>query len=513
MAKKVKEVSKPIFSGAEWSFEDIQTGLQIVEEIGKGELGLDLYTNQIEIINTEQMLDAYSSIGMPTYYDHWSIGKNFIRDNQMYQKGMRGLAYEMVINSDPCINYLQEDNTMLMQLLVLAHAGVGHNAVFKNNVYFKERTDATWIIDYLVYAKDFIKDCEERYGYDEVEKTIDAAHALRDNGVDRYARPKKLTTHEAKERKDKLERDRQAAVNEIWNTVPVGKKSATISSEKYDNFVERQKLLNLPQENILYFLQKNSPILKDWQREILRIVRKITQYFSVQGPTKVLNEGFASWSHYTILNMMYEKGMIDDGYYLEFITSHCGVVYQPPHDSPNYSGINPYYLGFNIFRDIERMCKEPTKEDEKWFPEIVGTNYLDTLKEAMMHYRDDSFILQYLSPKLIRDMKLFSVYNDSKSEYYKIDKIQNEDGYKRIISDLSHNYDMTNRFPNIQVTDVNLLGDRKLYLHHDIINGKKINRNSARDTLFYIQYLWGYDVELQDIENKKLVYRCGWRDD
>ncbi|MEL4395665.1 SpoVR family protein, partial [Shewanella algae] len=83
--------------------------------------------NQLEIITSEQMLDAYSSIGMPVFYRHWSFGKRFSIDEQMYRKGYAGLAYEIVINSNPCIAYLMEENSMTMQTLVMAHASFGHN--------------------------------------------------------------------------------------------------------------------------------------------------------------------------------------------------------------------------------------------------------------------------------------------------------------------------------------------------------------------------------------------------
>jgi hypothetical protein len=68
------------------------------------------------------MLDAYSSIGMPLMYKHWSFGKQFAQNEVMYRKGYRGLAYEIVINSSPCISYVMEENSMAMQTLVIAHA-------------------------------------------------------------------------------------------------------------------------------------------------------------------------------------------------------------------------------------------------------------------------------------------------------------------------------------------------------------------------------------------------------
>jgi len=154
---------RPLFDGAEWEFDLLKKGYDAIEEIGVGELGLDIYPNQIEVIRAEQMLDAYASIGMPNMYRHWSFGKHFAREEILYRKGARALAYELVINSDPCINYVMEENTMTMQLLVMAHAAMGHNHFFKNNYLFRQWTDATSILDYLSFAKEYVAECDEKY--------------------------------------------------------------------------------------------------------------------------------------------------------------------------------------------------------------------------------------------------------------------------------------------------------------------------------------------------------------
>jgi len=116
-----------LYDGADWDFSTIQRCNDAIEEIAVKDLGLSTYPNQIEVISTEQMLDAYSSIGMPLFYKHWSFGKQFARNEAMYRTGMQGLAYEIVINSNPCISYIMEENTATMQTLVIAHAAYGHN--------------------------------------------------------------------------------------------------------------------------------------------------------------------------------------------------------------------------------------------------------------------------------------------------------------------------------------------------------------------------------------------------
>jgi hypothetical protein len=125
---------RPLFEGADWEFGTIQKVHDAIEKIAVGELGLNVYPNQIEIIGTEQMLDAYSSIGMPLFYKHWSFGKHFARNEAMYRAGMQGLAYEIVINSNPCISYIMEENTATMQTLVIAHAAFGHNHFFQKQL-------------------------------------------------------------------------------------------------------------------------------------------------------------------------------------------------------------------------------------------------------------------------------------------------------------------------------------------------------------------------------------------
>ena len=178
----------PLPHGPEWDFELIERYHAAIAETA-AEFRLDTYPNQIEIINSEQMLDAYAASGLPIGYPHWSFGKAFIRNEQAYRKGYQGLAYEIVINSSPCIAYLMEENTLTMQALVIAHACYGHNSFFKGNYLFRQFTQADAMLDYLVFARRYVMECEERYGMAEVEEMLDSCHALMDYGVDRYKRP------------------------------------------------------------------------------------------------------------------------------------------------------------------------------------------------------------------------------------------------------------------------------------------------------------------------------------
>src|SRR5690606_37406067 len=202
-----KQPASPLlFSGSDWSFATLARAYEAIEAIALEELKLNVYPNQIEIISSEQMLDAYSSVGMPLMYQHWSFGKRFVFEEHLYRKGLRGLAYELVINSNPCISYLMEENTMAIQALVTAHAAFGHNHFFKNNYLFRQWTDANAILGYMEFAKKYVTKCEERYGTAAVEEILDSAHAIMDQGVFRYRRPPRLSSEKERERaRERLE--------------------------------------------------------------------------------------------------------------------------------------------------------------------------------------------------------------------------------------------------------------------------------------------------------------------
>jgi stage V sporulation protein R len=477
-------------SGSDWTAESIA---EYDREIGRvaADYGLDCYPHQIEIITAEQMMDAYASIGMPVYYHHWSFGKHFLATEKGYRRGQMGLAYEIVINSDPCIAYLMEENTMTMQALVIAHAAYGHNSFFKGNYLFRTWTAAEAIIDYLVFARDFIAKCEERHGDAEVEHLLDACHALMNVGVDRYKRPPKLSLIKERERQREREDYLQTQVNELWRTLPPRLAREQEAQEK--------RYPAEPEENLLYFIEKNAPLLEPWQREIVRIVRKIAQYFYPQRQTQLMNEGWACFWHYTLLHQLYDEGLVGDGFMLEFLQSHTNVVAQPPYNSKYYNGINPYALGFAMWRDIRRICESPTEEDRTWFPEIAGTDWREAMDFAMRNFKDESFVAQYLSPKLMREFRLFVLIDDDREDKLRVDAIHDEQGYLALRQALSEHYNLGNTEPDIQVWNVDLQGDRSLTLRHFQTDRRPL-ADSRDEMLRHLATLWGFPVRLEELD-------------
>lgn len=193
---------------------------------------------------------------------------------------------------------------------------------------------------------------------------------------------------------------------------------------------------------------------------------------------------------------------------IEVLQSHTNVIYQPPFDSPYYSGINPYALGFNMMRDIRRICEEPTDEDRHWFPDIAGQDWIKVLDFAMRNFKDESFIAQYLSPRLMREFRMFAVNDDDREETLEVTGIHDEEGYRTLRQALSDQYNLGSREPNIQVYNVDVRGDRSLTLRHFRYNRRPLG-DSVDEMLKHIRRLWGFDVRLETVDERGKVELLG----
>jgi stage V sporulation protein R len=499
-ARGAQRAAAPIASGTEWTVPLLERFDRALADHA-GRLQLDTYPIQYEVITAAQMIDLCSTVGMPVHYPHWSFGKQLLGQEHSYKKGMSGLAYEIVINTSPSLVYLMETNTLPLQVLVMAHAAYGHNAFFKSNYLFRQFTQADGILDYLTFARNFIVDCEERHGWREVERVLDCCHALAPYGVDRYKKPTRLSA--SRERERLAERLRFAEhhynpdVAYLYEGNGAGKDAAAEAFE--------------PQENLLYFIEKRAPKLAPWQRELVRIVRKISQYFYPQRLTKVANEGAATFWHYTLLHELYDHGQVDDGFMLEWLSNHSDVVTQPAFDAANYRGINPYALGFSIYRDIRRVCEQPTDEDREWFPRLAGTNWVEAVHFAMSNFKDESLIEQYLSPKVMRDLRLFMLADDeSDRSRYAVRAIHDDQGYARVRQTLAAQYRPETHMPPLAVTRFSADGDRALLLQHRVERGRLLETDTATEVLGYIKELWQFDVVLEEVDgsdNRLKVHR------
>lgn len=437
----------------EYTIEQLEKWNDKIQEIIH-EVGLNCYPQEFEICSYEDMLCYETYVGMPSHYPHWSYGKAYEKKKLLYSYNLEGLPYEMVINSNPCIAYLMRDNTLLLQILTIAHV-YGHNDFFKNNRLFVEGTKAEDTVDIFKRHTDRIRAYIEdpSIGYDGVERILDAAHAISFHTT-RLTKSKELSDEEKKKR---ILEDYYA---KLKNNNDLGK------DEKIP-FPDMGKVPLQPTEDIMGFLAQYGR-LQEWEKDIIKIVMDETKYFIPQIETKIMNEGWASYFHYKILN----KLNLPQGLHIEFLNRHNQVI------RPFLGSINPYYMGFKIFEDIEKR---------------YGMKKIFEVREIE---RDESFIRRYLTNELCRDMNLFSYSKSSRD--YKVEEVSDEEGWRKIRDIIANSVGMGS-IPIIKVIEI--LKDGSLLLEHEY-DGRELELTYAYETLKYLSTLWGGKVELRTIINK-----------
>lgn len=480
--------NKLMFESSEWTLDLIEKMWGVIDDLAVTKYKLKYYDPQIEIVTADQMLYHHSMNAMPTLYSHWSFGKQHIQAAKDWEAGKSSIAYETIINTDPMICYIMEDNSATMQALVLAHAVCGHGSFFAGNYLFKEWTDAKAVVNTLKHSREYIKECEVAHGADRVEKLLDACHALYYHGIDRFRRRRIKRTEDIAER----DRDRAKHEQESYDIV-----HETLKQPKPLQKKGRQKETMdwpFPEENLLYFIEKHSPSLESWEKEIVRVVRKSAQYFYPQIQTKVMNEGWASFWHYTLMTDLYDQGYIHEGHYLEFLDSHTSVCQQPTHQQ-----MNPYALGFEMFMDLKRACESPEEDDYEFLPLVAGKPWLETLHWVMENFKDETFIQEFLGPRVVRHFELFCVEDNAVEDKYKILTIQDKEDLYMIRKNLAKQYSFDLMVPQVEVMDYDMKGDRSLSLRHSSVDGKILEENSRKAMMKYLLKLWGHPVRLQEV--------------
>lgn len=412
----------------EYTNTDLMIWCDTVEEMAKN-LGLDFYPQEFEIIGYKEMIGYEAYVGMPSRYPHWSFGKSFERTESLYKYNLTGLAYEMVINSNPCLAYLMKDNTLLLQILTMAHV-YGHNDFFKNNRLFKEGTRASYTLEMFKNHANMVREYinDPSIGYDEVEKILNAAHAIR------------------------FQTDRA-----------IGMKGS-------ENPAHGE-----PQDDIISFII-NRGDLAEWQKNVLNVVRKETAYFLPQIETKIMNEGWASYWHYKILHML----NLPDSLHIEFIKRHNDVI------TPALGRINPYHLGFEMFKDLEKRYG------------------IEKIFEVRALERDESFIRRYLTKELCYELNLFEYMK--KDNDYIVEEISDDAGWIEIRNTLCSTCGMGG-MPYIRAVESSKK-DNTLILEH-VHEGRDLNSSYTEATLKHIYDLWGHPIQLDTrIKGKRAQYYC-----
>jgi stage V sporulation protein R len=441
--------------------------------------GLKCYSQEFEVCDHNDMIGYMAYSGMPSHYSHWSYGKNFERQKTMYEYGVSGLPYEMVINSDPCVAYLMRDNSLLLQILTIAHV-YGHNDFFANNFTFTSATDARHTLEQFKNQGARIDSYMEdpSIGIDLVESALDHAHAVSFQ-VSKNLAIRKLSLQQQRERKWQAA---QGPVDPYQNIHP----------KKEFKSPDLSKIPLEPEENILEFIAQYNPYLPEWKRDVLRIVDSTTRYFVPQMETKIMNEGWASYWHYKILQNL----NLDQGLFLEFLVKHNQVL------RPTPGGLNPYHLGFVIWHDIERRWNEGKTgrefTDDTPKVDISTLDENDTpgrkkIFEVRESDRDTSFLRRFLTPEIMRDLELFQ--HEKRGKDRVITKVSDEENWHQVKETLIQNVG-TGSIPTIKIEDADFGRNRTLYLKH-YHDGRDLLLEYAEHTLRHIKGLWEREVVLE----------------
>lgn len=446
---------------------------------------LNCYPQEFDICDHNEMIGFMAYSGMPSRYSHWSYGKTYEKQKTMYDYGVSGLPYEMVINSNPCLAYLMRDNTLLLQILTIAHV-YGHNDFFANNFTFTSNIDAQYTLEMFKNHSSRIDSYIEdpSIGLEAVETMLDHAHAV-SLQRSRNLAIKQLSRQEQAQRA--LERA-QGHDDPHWEIHPKKEYVAP----------ELNKLPLEPDENLLQFIVRYNPYLAEWQRDIISIVDKETRYFIPQMETKIMNEGWASYWHYKILN---ELNLTQD-LHLEFLVRHNQVL------RPSPGGLNPYHLGFVLWHDIERRWNEgdtgreftddspPSNLSELDENDTPGRKKIFEIRESD---RDTSFLRRFLTVDIMRELELFQ--HEKRGKERIITKVSDEEHWKAVKDTLVKNVG-TGSIPVIKVEDADFGRNRTLYLKH-YHDGRDLQLEYAEHSLKHLAALWGREVVLETSLNGK----------
>ena len=425
---------------SEWTFKDLEKWDDKICKIGE-KYGLDWHPINYEVCDYYEMIGHMSYHGLPSHYAHWSYGKSFERTHQMYNMGMEGLPYELIINSNPSIAYLMRENPLHIQVIIMAHC-IGHSDFFKNNTTFKSTRPDSVVSRFRNGRKriqGYIED--PSIGIEKVEKILDAAHAIRFQ-TDWYG-----------------QRMDHSSLRKIYN-----QKITNDENDKYKDF----NIDRIPLEadyDILAFLIEHGRHMSEWEKDLLNIVRDESLYFIPQIRTKIMNEGWACFWHYKILKEL----DLPQKLYIPFIKSHNQVV------RPHLGGLNPYHIGWYLFKRIE----EEKGIDECFF-----------VREA---FNDESIMREFLDQKACLDLNLFTY--SLKRNNFTIDDVSDDDGWKIVRQTLINNIGL-NGYPRVAVTDLSPTGSLTLTHEHD---GRDLELQYAEEVVKHISTLWEDAVKLMTI--------------
>jgi stage V sporulation protein R len=451
--------------------KELEIAVEQIWEVARG-FGLDPYPTNFEIVPATVMYEV-GSYALPGRYSHWTFGKAYHRMKTMYDFGLSKI-YEVVINTNPSYGFLLETNSPIQNKMVIAHV-LGHVDFFKNNTYFS-KTNRRMVESVSTHAQRMME-YEFKYGRKTVERFLDSVLAIEEH-IDPYFFIKREVPISEEKRRDEHRR-KDGRYDDLW--LLDERRAAKVEGDDKEKESDKEPREQLPEKDLLFYIMKNSPSLAPWQRDAIAMVHEEMEYFVPQMQTKIMNEGWASIWHARIMRAL----DLSTSDHIEFANLHSGVV------SPQKGQLNPYYLGYKIYEDIERRWNEPSTDDRKKFGRR-GSEGRDKIFEVRELENDVSFLRNYLTEELCEELDLF-VFELIEEEEWTI----TEKRWEKVRDQLVSN--MTNfGFPYLQVEDGDYNGNRELYLKHRY-EGTELDMRYGRKALEHVHALWGRPVHLETV--------------
>ena len=461
--------------------------------------GLDFFPTVFEMVDGDDLNSIAAYGGFPTRYPHWRFGMEYEQLAKSYAYGLQKI-YELVINNDPCYAYLTTSNAVTDQKLVMAHV-YGHCDFFKNNHWFSQTNRK--MIDEMANHGNRIRRYMDRFGVEQVETFIDACLSVEDlidihsPFIKRYEDKDKYEFRDATTEDDEIEPAKFRAKGYMDSYInPPEVLAQEVERQKRERD-QKQQLPSEPRRDVLLFLLQNSS-LRPWQVDVLSILRDEAYYFAPQTQTRIMNEGWATYWHSTIMT---RHGLLP-GDVINY-ADHCAGTLATSH-----TRLNPYKLGVELWRDIEdRWNRGCFGKDYEECDDLVARREWNTgaglgrekIFEVRRIHNDLTFIDEFLTLDFCREHKLFKFGYNEHTEYYEIESREFADIKNQLL------FSLTNRgWPIIYVRDGNYKNRGELFLEHRY-NGVELRHSYANDTLVNLHRLWQRPVHIETVLDDHLT--------
>lgn len=476
------------------TYQDIARLKPKIQKIAN-DYGLDFFPVIFELADydTVSQLAAYG--GFPVRYPHWRFGMEYDQLSKGYRYGLQKI-YEMVINTNPCYAYLMKSNPVVDQKLVMAHV-YAHCDFFKNNFYFSHTNRK--MIDEMANHAIRIRRYIDQYGLENVENFIDICLSL-ENLIDyhspfikRKLAPKDAARESAPKTVKKL---RSKRYMEKYINPPefIEAQIKELREKQSDNL----NIPENPERDVLLFLIEQAP-LESWQQDVLEIIREEAYYFAPQGMTKIMNEGWATYWHSTIMT----QKLLHPSEVIDYAEHHSGTIANHP------GRLNPYRMGVLLFKDIENRWNkgkfgkeyddcDDLVEKKNWDKKLgLGR---EKIFEVRKLYNDVNFIDSFLSEEFCREHNLFSFAYNKGNQRYEIESREFKMIKQRLLQSLTNLGQ-----PIISVVNANYQNRGELLLLHQY-EDVELDKNYASDTLTNLNAIWKRPVHIQtELEEKSVL--------